>query len=77
MADFDIIMICEGVYEAENVSHLIQCWSELGKRKLYLSLQGFFSRNLFNLVEQGILYDNFEVNKDKFFEVTGEEYNEM
>lgn len=65
MDNFTAIGIAEGFVEAESQQQVLEAWSHIGKTGLYKSLQGFFGRTLFSLVEGGYLSEDFEItNKE-------------
>lgn len=59
--------IAEGFCEGEGYTDImdqLKAWSYIGKNKLYLHLQGFFGRRLRDLVEQGLLKEDFNIPSD-------------
>ena len=58
------VAIAEGFCEGENYQNeedIIKAYSFIGLNGLHRSLQGFFGRNLYALVENGYLNDKFEI----------------
>ena len=61
LSDYSAVMIAEGVEKAECMEDLLLAWSYIGKKMLYMHLQGFFGRTLRSLYEQGFFDENFNI----------------
>jgi hypothetical protein len=59
--------LIEGYVEAEGEEHILEAWSYIGKTKLYTQLQGFYGRTLSELIDNGILDNNFNIT-DEYYE---------
>lgn len=55
----------EGFEETSNTNDIIRAWSYICGTKLYLSLQGWFGRNVQSLIDNGILELDGTVNWDE------------
>lgn len=61
--DYTACGIAEGFVEIEGQTEddVLLAWSWIGKRKMYLWLQGWFGRTLRDLVENGYLDRDFNI----------------
>lgn len=62
------IAYAEGFGEGEDATleEAIEAWSYITHNKLYLSLQGWFGRTVGNLIDQGVLSSNGDINWEEF-----------
>lgn len=55
---------CEGFCDVQsynNKNDVLTAWSYIGKNGLHKTLQGFYGRTLRNLIQEGLLDDEFNV----------------
>ena len=55
MTNYMAIGIAEGFEEAESEEQVIEAWQHIYDKKLYLNLQGWFSRTLKYLIDEGYI----------------------
>lgn len=61
--DYTAVGIAEGFIESDELTEndVLLAWSWIGKRQMYLYLQGWFGRTLRDIVNAGLLNENFDV----------------
>lgn len=64
LTDFEAITIAEEHMGNDHDQRSLQAWSHIGKKGLYLVLQGKFGRELHRLIQSGLLKGNFDINED-------------
>lgn len=61
LSSYLAVGIAEGFEPCDNEEDWIKAWSYIGRHKLYLHLQGWFGRTLMDIVNSGLLDENFNI----------------
>jgi len=55
VSPLDAVLICEGVREAEDEQEYLDAWQTLLDTGIVWQLQGWYQRNVIDLLNQGLL----------------------
>lgn len=65
-SDYLAVGIAEGFEEYTDNDQWIEAWATIGQKGLHRSLQGFFGRQLNQLVEFGVLTEDYSIDWEVF-----------